>query len=144
MDLPLMIAKRVAPSSVMVVTRNAPGGTSPWSVPPVATFPAGFQLIGQNGLRVPASMLKEDLFLVAMNSDSSFDLALVSTGAGASAGLFLSATGAGFGSAANRAGAARIEIQMSEKNLFIVFRQRWWRRCRLVEIAADRAGRGWS
>src|SRR6266852_6307991 len=108
MDLPLMIAKRAAPSSVMVVTRNAPGGTSPWSVPPVATFPVGFQVIGQNGLRVPGSTWNEDLFLSVMGGGSSFD-------------LFFSAIGAGFSSAVSKAGAARIDIQMREKNLFIVF-----------------------
>src|SRR5438477_10278960 len=67
-----MIAKRVVPSSVMVLTRNAPGGTSPWSVPPDATFPVGFQLIGQNGLRVPASMVKLDLCLSAITGSSAF------------------------------------------------------------------------
>src|SRR5438309_11017954 len=104
MDLPLMIAKRVAPSSVMVVTRNAPGGTSPWSVPPVATFPVGFQLIGQNGLRVPASMLKEDLFLSAMGGGSSVDLFLSSIGAVSSFALFFRALAPGFSSAACNAG----------------------------------------
>src|SRR5207249_12253589 len=101
MDLPLMIAKRVAPSSVMVVTRDAPGGTSPWSVPPVATFPVGFQLIGQNGLRVPASMLKEDLLLSAMGGGSSVDLFLSSIGAGSYFDLFFSSFGAGFLTAAS-------------------------------------------
>src|SRR5881275_2593556 len=115
-----MIAKRAAPSSVMVLTTKAPAGTSPWSVPPLATFPVGFQLIGQNGLRVPASMLKEDLFLSAMGGGSSVDLFLSSIGAGSSFDLFFSAIGAGFLSAASKAGAARIDIQMREKNLFIV------------------------
>src|SRR5260370_5607161 len=121
MDLPLMIAKCVAPSSVMVVTRNAPGGTSPWSVPPVATFPVGFQVIGYNGLRVPGSTWNEDLFLSVMGGGSSVDLFLSSIGAGSSFDLFFSAIVAGFSSAASEAGAARIEIQMSEKNLVIVF-----------------------
>jgi hypothetical protein len=121
MDLPLMIAKHVTPSSVMVVTRNAPGGTSPWSVPPVATFPVGFQVIGQNGLRVPGSTWNEDLFLSVMGGGSSVDLFLSSIGAGSSFDLFFSAIGAGFSSAASKAGAARIDIQMREKNLFIVF-----------------------
>src|SRR5205085_2490467 len=119
MDLPLMIAKWVAPSSVMVVTTNAPGGTSPWSVPPVATFPAGFQLIGQNGLLVPTSTLNEDLFLRTIEADSSAGLLLTSAGAACSAGL--GATLAGFSSAANANGAAKIDMQMNAKNLFIAF-----------------------
>src|SRR5260370_9035686 len=123
-----MIAKRVPPSSVMVLTRNAPGGTSPWSVPPVATFAVGLQLVGQNGFRAPESRLNDDLFLGAM-------------GAGSSAGLFFSAIGAGFSSAASKAGDTRFDIQMSEKNLFIVFRRPWSQRWRPAEIAAVRAGR---
>src|SRR5437660_12631084 len=83
-----MMANRVPPSRVMVLTRNAPGGTSPWSVPPDATLPVGFQLIGQNGLRVPASILKDDLFLIAMGVDSS-GLILATTLSASSAGLFL-------------------------------------------------------
>src|SRR5260370_41495751 len=114
-----MIAKRVPPSSVMVLTRNAPGGTSPWSVPPVATFPVGFQLIGQNGFRAPASRLNDDLFVSAMGAGSSAGLFLSSMGAGSSAGLFFSAIGAGFSSAASKAGDTRIAIQMSEKKLLI-------------------------
>src|SRR5213082_2953445 len=107
MDLPLMMAKRVAPSSVMVLTRNAPGGTSPWSVPPLATFPVGFQLIGQNGLRVPGSNWKEDLFFSAIGDVSSAGLFLSSVGAGSSVDLFFNATGAGFWAAASKADAAR-------------------------------------
>ncbi len=90
------------------MTRNAPGGTSPWSVPPDAIFPVGFQLIGQNGFRVTGSMLNEDLFLSAIC-------------AGSSAGLFLTAACAGLWSAAGKTGAVRIEIKTREKNLFIAF-----------------------
>src|SRR5438270_13437824 len=104
----------------MVVTTNAPGGTSPSSVPPRATFPVGFQLRGQNGLRIPASMLKADLFLTAIGEASCADLFLGSTGADSFAGLLFSAAAAGFGSAARRARAARIEIQMRENFFFIV------------------------
>src|SRR2546430_14262563 len=114
------MANLVAPSSVIVLTRKAPGGTSPWSVPPDATFPVGFQLIGQNGLRVPASTLNADLFLSAMGAASSADLFFSSTGAESSPGLLFSAADVGFASAASRAGAARIDIQIREKNFFIV------------------------
>src|SRR5260370_16945220 len=121
MDLPLMIAKCVAPSSVMVVTRNAPGGTSPWSVPPVATFPVGFQVIGYNGLRVPGSTWNEDLFLSVMGGGSSVDLFLSSIGAGSSFDLFFSAVGPGFSSPASQARAATFHIPIIETNLFIRF-----------------------
>src|SRR5262249_46969906 len=115
-----MIAKRVAPSRVMLLTRNALGGTSPWSVPPDATFPVGFQLIDQNGLRAPISTWKKDLFLSVMGTDSSTTLVLTSAGAGSFAGLLLTVTGAEFSPAANRTGAVRTDMQMSEENLFIV------------------------
>src|ERR1051325_641097 len=115
-----MMANFVPPSSVMVLTRKAPGGTSPWSVPPDATFPVGFQLIGQNGLRVEASILNADLFFKTMTAGSSAGLFLGSAGAACSV-LFWGALGAGFSPAANNAGAARIDRQMKERNLFIVF-----------------------
>src|ERR1700737_843683 len=110
-----MIAKCVAPSTVMVVTMNAPGGTSPCAVPPLPleTFPVGFQLIGQNGLRVPASTLNEDLFFT------------------------VTATGS---SARSEANPAKIEMPRTKQILFIVSQWRWWRRWRPVEIAAVRAG----
>src|SRR3954467_13328889 len=104
----------------MVVTTNAPAGTSPWSVPPLATFPVGFQLIGQNGLRVPASMLNADLFLSAIGEASSGDLFFSSTGAESFPGVLFNAADAGFASAASRTGAVRIDIQIKEKNFFIV------------------------
>jgi len=56
-----------------------------------------------------------------MGGGSSVDLFLSSIGAGSSFDLFFSAIGAGFSSSASKAGAARIDIQMREKNLFIVF-----------------------
>src|SRR5256885_8655419 len=121
MDLPLMMANFVAPSSVIVLTRNAPGGTSPWSVPPDATLPVGFQLIGQNGLRVPASMWNEDLFLTAMGAGSSVGLAFSSVVADWSSDFFVGAAGADFCSAANASDAVRMETEISEKNLFIGF-----------------------
>src|SRR5205085_10787349 len=115
----------------IVVTTKAPAGTSPWSVPPLATFPAGFQLIGQNGLRTPPSTLNEDLFLRAIGDDCSADLFFKSTGAGSFSALLggavdagLAAGGAGLVSAASRAGDARIEIQMIARILFIVSRSR--------------------
>ena len=113
------MAKWVAPSSVILVTTNAPGGTSPWSVPPDATLPVGFQLIGQNGLRVPASMWNEDLFLTAMGAGSSFGLGFSSVVADWSSDFFVGVAGAGFCSAANASDAARMETEM--RNLFIVF-----------------------
>src|SRR6266404_7572858 len=132
-----MIAKRVAPSRVMLVRRNAPGGTSPWSFPlPPATFPVGFQLIGQNGLLVAGSMLKADLFLSTIGAGSSACLFLTSAGAACSAGLLGETAGAGFCSAAIKNDAARIDIELSAINFFIVFQSRWSRRLRLVEIAA--------
>src|SRR5205823_11170962 len=146
MDLPLMIAKWVAPSRVIVLTTNAPGGTSPWSVPPDATFPVGFQLIGQNGLRVPASMVKLDLFLSAITGSSAF-FGAAGAGAASWAGFVFvvaGAAGAGAGaapSASNNAGAAKIDINNRDKNLFIAFQLRWSRRSRLVGTAAVRAAR---
>src|SRR2546426_8720791 len=122
-----MMAKRVAPSSVMVLTRNAPGGTSPWSVPPDATFPVGFQLSGQNGLRVPASIVKVDLFLSAITEESSGFFGAAGAEAASWAGfVFAGAGSAGAGagaapSASNNAGAAKIDINNRDKNLFIAF-----------------------
>src|ERR1051325_6683083 len=94
-----MIAKRVAPSSVTLLTTNAPGGTSPWSVPPDATFPVGFQLIGQNGLRVPASIVKLDLFLSAITESSAFFGAVAAEAVSSTVFVFVT-TGAGDGGAA--------------------------------------------
>src|SRR2546421_191698 len=140
-----MMANLVPPSSVMLLTRKAPGGTSPWSVPPDATFPVGFQLIGQNGLRVAASTLKEDLFLSAIGAASGAGLFLASTGAGAgdacSVGLLLSATGAAFCSAADSNAAAKIDMPRRVRTFFIVFQSQWSRRLQPVEIAAARAKR---
>src|SRR4030095_9752120 len=112
-----MMAKRVAPSSVMLVTRKAPGGTAPWSVPPEATFPVGFQLIGQNGLLVTGSTPNEDLFLTTIvDADSSAGL-LVSSATGGgdafSAGLsFLGAARRGFFCRAHDSDATRSDIEM--------------------------------
>src|SRR5205085_10095005 len=137
-----MIANLALPSSVIVLTRNAPSGTSPWSVPPLATFPVGFQLIGQNGLRAEASRLKEDLFLRTIGTGSSVDLFL-SAGAASCAGLFFASSvgacggcfaragaAAVFSSAAVRNCAAKIDNEMSARNFFIVFRLRWSRQWR--------------
>jgi hypothetical protein len=110
----------------MLVTRKAPGGTAPWSVPPEATFPVGFQLIGQNGLLVTGSTPNEDLFLTTIvDADSSAGL-LVSSATGGgdafSAGLsFLGAPGRAFSSVANEGDATRIDIEMRAKNFFIAF-----------------------
>src|SRR5256885_7452194 len=123
MDLPLMMANFVAPSSVIVLTRNAPGGTSPWSVPPDATFPVGFQLIGQNGLRVPASIVKVDLVLSAIIADSSCFFGVAVAGATSSVALIFGAAGAvrAVPAAKRSAGAAKIDIKTRERNLFIAF-----------------------
>src|SRR6266404_3262546 len=118
-----MMAKCVAPSRVMVLTRNAPGGTSPWSPPAslaFATRAAGFQLIGQNGLLVAASTLKEDLFFTEIGVASSIGF-LTSAGGGCSSGLFLSAAGAAFSAAANRNDAAKIDMQIRVKDFIIAF-----------------------
>src|SRR5438477_3778445 len=68
MVLPLIIAKCVPWPSVIELTENAFEGISgpACSTPEEATFPLGFQPIGQNGLRLPLSNVKDDLFLVSM------------------------------------------------------------------------------
>src|SRR5205085_8406577 len=94
----------------MVLTTKAPDGTSPWSVPPAATFPVGFQLIGQNGLRVPASIWKEDLFLSAMAVEASSPcLGLASADAGRSVAFVPGAADAVFCPAASKLFATKIE-----------------------------------
>src|SRR4029453_4303485 len=101
-------------------------GNAPWAVPPGATFPVGFQLIGQNGVLVTGSTPNEDLFLTTIvDADSSAGL-LVSSATGGgdafSAGLlFLGARGRAFSSAANEGDATRIDIEMRAKNFFIAF-----------------------
>src|SRR4051794_30073415 len=60
-----MMAKRVTGSIVIELTRNAVGGISPALCSMVAfdDASAGFQPIGQNGLRLSPSISKEDLTL---------------------------------------------------------------------------------
>src|SRR5260370_32756054 len=93
---PLCVEMWVPPPAVMLLARKAPCGTSVCFLPPLplATFPVAFQPIGQNGLRVPESRLKEDLFLIAMEAGSS---------------------------APNKACAARIKGKRRGKKIFIVF-----------------------
>src|ERR1700730_9373371 len=123
-----MIAKRVEPSTVMLLTRKAPGGTSPWSVPPDATLPVGFQPIGPHGLRIPTSTCKEDLFLSAIAAACPPSLFLGAAAAVCSAGFALGATGAGFSSAAIKIGVAKIDNETSARNLFIVVESPWSQR----------------
>src|SRR5215471_6182315 len=98
-------------------------------------WPFGLKPIGQNGLRVAASRLKEDLFLTVMGADSSDGLFFASAGAVPSAGLVLGGTGADFSPAPRKIGAVSINTKMKAKILFIVFRLPWSRRWRPVEIA---------
>src|SRR3954468_205274 len=67
MILPLMIAKWPPAPSVIELTEKALGGMSgpAWSVSVCLIFAAGFQPIGQNGLRLPLSILKLDLFFTS-------------------------------------------------------------------------------
>src|SRR3954447_7503492 len=67
MILPLMIAKWPPAPSVIELTEKAVGGMSgpAWSVSVCLIFAAGFQPIGQNGLRLPLSILKLDLFFTS-------------------------------------------------------------------------------
>src|ERR1700682_5189288 len=106
MALPLMMAKRAPGSTVMVVTRNALGGTSPpaWSAPPWATLAVGLNPIGQKGLRLPFSTLKADLFLSSMAGSSAANLVFGST--------------AGWSAARRKLNAAKID--METKRIFFI------------------------
>src|SRR5436309_12690732 len=72
MILPLIIAKWPPAPNVMDVTENAVGGISApaWSVSPCEIFAAGFQPIGQKGLRLPLSILNELLLLTSSRDGS--------------------------------------------------------------------------
>src|SRR5713101_916794 len=67
---PLMMAKRVPRSMVMEVRVKAVAGMSvppaSWSPLVPVTWAVGFQLMGQNGLRLVTSNSKEDLFLTSV------------------------------------------------------------------------------
>src|SRR5689334_18566687 len=123
----------------MLVRRNALGGTSPCApesppaAPAPATRPAGFQPIGQNGLRAPKSSWNDDLFLRVIAIGPSAGLFLASAGAAFWAGAVFVA-GVAFSAAANNAGLNATDRQRHRLKVFIFFRSRWWRQFPPVEI----------
>src|ERR1700686_1699884 len=76
---PLMRAKRVPPPKVTEVRAKAETGISdPASCSALVpvTWPVGFQLMGQKGLRLLPSSSKEDLFLISNSKEDLFLIAM--------------------------------------------------------------------
>src|ERR1043166_1784797 len=103
-------------------------------MPPLATRPAGFQPIGQNGFRDPASSWNDDLFLSAIATDSSEGLFLAFAGAAFSVGGVFGAGGAVLSLAPNNADASAIDRLIERAKCLIVFRSPWWQQFQPVEI----------